>query len=158
MSFRVISAVKSAGEITSRIDRFLLEYREELVNMSKETFTEHLVGLAKIKLQMHNSLEEESAAFWYECTTDRYEWEVHRNEALCLREITLDDLLSCYDEYFYPGGAEKRNERRRITIQVIGTGKDSSDGRPVIDSAKVDEEVDKMIAGFHESTGKAVWK
>jgi len=158
MSFRVISAAKNATEITSRIDRFLLEYREELANMSKDTFSEHLVGLAKIKLQMYNSLDEESAALWYECTIGRFEFEVHRKEALCLREITLDDLLSCYDEYFYPGDAEKRNERRRITIQVIGTGKDSSDGRPAIDSAKVDEEVDKMIASFHESTGKAVWK
>ena len=157
MSFRVVSAAKNATEITARIDRFLLEYREELANMSNETFTEHVVGLAKIKLQMHNSLDEESAALWYECTIDRYEWEVHRNEALCLREIILDDLLSCYDEYFHPGGAEKRNERRRITIQVIGTGKDSSDGRPAIDSAKVDEEVDKMIVSFHKSAG-AVWK
>ena len=157
MSFRVISAAKNATEITSRIDRFLLEYREELAKMSKDTFSEHLVGLAKIKLQMYNSLDEESAAFWYECTIGRYEFEVHRNEALCLREITLDDLLCCYDEYFYPGGAEKRNERRRITIQVIGTGKESSGGRPAIDSAKVDEEVDKMIASFHKSTGGAVW-
>ena len=158
MSFRVVSAAKNATEITSRIDRFLLEYRKELANMSKDTFTEHVVGLAKIKLQMHNSLDEETAALWYECTIDRHEWEVHRNEALCLREITLDDLLSCYDEYFYPGGAENGNERRRITIQVIGTGKDSSEGRPAIDSAKVDEEVDKMIASFHKSTGEAVWK
>ena len=158
MSFRVVSAAKNATEITSRIDRFLLEYRKELANMSKDTFTEHVVGLAKIKLQMHNSLDEETAALWYECTIDRHEWEVHRNEAFCLREITLDDLLSCYDEYFYPGGANAENERRRITIQVIGTGKDSSDGRPAIDSAEVDEEVDKMIASFHKSTGEAVWK
>lgn len=158
MSFRVVSAAKNATEITSRIDRFLLEFRAELVSMPKDTFTEHVVGLAKIKLQMHNSLDEENAALWYECTIGRCEWEVHRNEALCLREITLDELLSCYDEYFYPGDANEKNERRRITIQVIGTGKDSSDGRPAIDSDKVDEEVDKMIASFHKSTSGAVWK
>ena len=157
MSFRVVSAVKSAKEITSRIDRFLLEYREELAKMPKEIFSDNLVGLAKIKLQMHNSLDEENGAFWYECTTGRYEWEVHRNEALRLREVTLEDLLSCYDEYFYPGTLEKRNERRRITIQVIGSGKEE-DGRPAIEPAKVDEEVDKSIATFHKSTGGAVWK
>ena len=158
MSFRVVSAAKNASEITSRIDRFLLEYREELANMSRDSFTEHLVGLAKIKLQMHNSLDEESAAYWYECSIGRYEWEVHRKEALCLREITLEDLLSCYDEFLYPGGAEKRNERRRITIQVIGTGKESSDGRPAIESDKVDEEVDRMIESFHKSSGGKVWE
>ena len=90
----------SQKEITSRIDQFLFEYRDELASMPKETFAEHLVGLAKIKLQIHNSLEEETSQFWYEIAIGRYDWEVHRNEALSLRGITMEDLLSCYDEHF----------------------------------------------------------
>lgn len=69
----------------------------------------------------------------------------------------MEDLLSCYDEHFYPGTKERKNERRRITIQIVGTSEEASGGRPVIESAKVDEEVDKMIASFHKTAGGAVW-
>lgn len=70
----------------------------------------------------------------------------------------MEDLLTCFDEYFYPGTEDKKNERRRITIQVIGTGEEASSGRPAIESAKIGEEVDKMVATFHKTTGGAVWK
>ena len=49
--FRVVSNVKSAEEIIERIDRFLLDFRDqELANLTQDELVEYLVGLSKQKL------------------------------------------------------------------------------------------------------------
>ena len=127
--------------------------------MDNEEYMEHLVGLAKNKLEMFNSLEEECDHYWNECVEGRYEWEVHRNEALCLRTITKDDLLHAYDEWLLPQSSSgKANKRRRVIIHVIGTGEgDASNGRPDVEAGRVDAEADQRILNFHKCSGEAFW-
>jgi len=158
MSFRVVTACKSAREATDRIDQFLSEYREELVSMTGETYMENLVGLAKNKLQMFNSLSEETSHYWNEIVEGRYEWEVHRNEALCLRGITKDDLLQAYDEFLLPRCSDGiKRERRCITVHVIGTSDGACAGRPNIEADRIEEEVDRKISSVHKANSGAIW-
>ena len=63
--FKVVTNCKSSEEVSTHIERFLLEFRPDLEGMSKETYMENIVGLANDKLQKWNSLEEEASSFWY---------------------------------------------------------------------------------------------
>ena len=127
--------------------------------MNDETYMENLVGLAKKKLEMFNSLHEATDLYWNEIVHGRYEWEVYRNEALCLRGISKDELIKAYDELLYPGGADgKKRERRCISVHVIGTNKAACAGRPDIKADRIGEEVDRMISLLQNSIGGAIWK
>lgn len=129
------------------------------MSMKDETYMENLVGLAKNKLQMFNSLDEECTHYWNEIVEGRYDWEVHRNEALCLRGITKDELLQAYDTWLNPHGPDgERKERRCFTVRVIGTSEDACAGRPDIEANKIGEEVDKKVSSLHKAIGGTIWK
>lgn len=154
ISFRVVTTAKSANDVNERIEQFLLGYREELVKMSKETFMEHLVGLAKSKLEKYNSIEEEAGNLWYEILENRYDWEVYRNEAHSLRSITKDQVINSFDNWLCPSN----NSRRRLIVHAIGTKEgESSRNRPLIPHEDIGEAIDERVKEFHKATGNKTW-
>lgn len=157
--FRVISSIKSAAETVERINTFLTDYRKELSEMKDDDFMEHLVGLAKNKLDMHNSLSEESDSLWAEIRDGRYEWQHPRNEAVCLRSITKEQVLACYDEWLLPTSTHGNpRQRRMFAVHIIGTGEGSASfGRPEIDDSALGNHIDETIQSFHRSIGYATW-
>jgi secreted Zn-dependent insulinase-like peptidase len=88
--------------------------------MTQEQFMEHLIGLAKNKLAMFNSLSEETGCYWSEIQDNRFDFEVNRNEALALRSLTKEYVLAAFDEWLLPLNGGKRCERRALVVQVIG--------------------------------------
>jgi len=160
MSFRVVTACKSAEEASTRIDDFLKSFRSELESMDDETFMEHLVGLAKNKLENFDSLEEETGSHWSEITEGRYDFEAYRKEVLMMRTISKRQLIDVYDEWLYPlceNGKPKK--RRRMVLHIIGSGDGpASLGRPAIENEKtVGDEIDRLLHQFHASVKKESW-
>ena len=154
ITFTVVTSVKSAEDVTARIEEFLREFKKELVSMSKETFMENLVSLAKDKLEKCDSLEEEAGNLWYEITEKRYDWEVHRNEAHALRSITKDQVIQTFDNLVCPSNAS----RRRLIIHAIGTKEGvSSLDRPIIPIEDVGNAIDEKVQEFHKATGNKTW-
>jgi secreted Zn-dependent insulinase-like peptidase len=127
--------------------------------MKDDDFMEHLVGLAKNKLDMHNSLSEESDSLWAEIRDGRYEWQHPRNEAVCLRSITKEQVLASYDEWLLPTSTNGNpRQRRMFAVHIIGTGEGSASfGRPEIDDSALGNHIDEMIQSFHRSIGYATW-
>ncbi|EED90699.1 probable metalloprotease, partial [Thalassiosira pseudonana CCMP1335] len=120
LSFQVVTACKSAEEASNRIDTFLQQFRSELASMDNTTYLEHLAGLAKNKLEMFDSLEDECSSHWSEIVERRYDWEAHRAEVLTLRCISREKLLHAYDEWFNPVcSTGQPNKRRKMVIHVI---------------------------------------
>jgi hypothetical protein len=159
MSFKVVTSIVSSVEVVKRINNFLVEYRSELVNMNQNTYMEHLIGLAKNKLEMFDSLEDECAWYWGEITEGRYDFETHREEVHCLRSITKEGLIDAYDRWFMPVCDKGQHKKRRgLVFQVIGSGDgDVSSGRPPTDPAiGLGVQVDELIAQFHNTT-KDTW-
>lgn len=121
--------------------------------MSSEDFLEHLVGLVKQKLDMFNSLSEETDSLWGEICDGRYDWQVHRNEALCLRNVTKKDVLEAYDTWLLPG-----RKRRTVVVQVIGSGDSSvSRGRPDVEVSRLGQYADDLVQEFHKFTKGQTW-
>lgn len=156
LCFQVTTSCRSADEVSDRIEKFLTDFRNELTEMSNETFFEHVVSLAKDKLQMWNSLDEETSSFWSEIVENRYEFEVHRNEVECLKIITKDDVLRAFDKYLSPNN----KKRRKLSIHTIGTSEGlASSGRPVVDSdGNIGELIDEQVAAIRKVAGKTYGK
>jgi len=151
--FHVTTNVKSADEVIERIDKFLVDYRQELVDMKKEDYHEHLVGLAKQKLDMFNSMSEETDCLWSEIRDGRFAWEVWRDEAVCLRSITKGDALRAFDDWLRPG-----QPRNMFAVQVIGAGEtDASKGRPVVEADRLNDYIDEQVEAFHRLCKKQTW-
>ena len=152
--FKVVTNCKSAEEVSTRIERFLLEFRPDLEGMSKETYMENVVGLANDKLQKWNSLEEEASSFWSEIVENRYDFEVHRNEVEALKKLTKEDLLGAFDSFLSP----KNSKRRRLEIRAIGAEGVASNGRPEVEPDKcLGETIDEKVQNFHKLSAGKTW-
>lgn len=152
MSFKVVTSIISADEVIKRINNFISDFRSELVDMSNEVYMEHLIGLAKNKLEMFDSLEDECGWYWSEITEGRFDFEQHREEVHCLRSITKEGLIDAYDRWFSPvcdKGLQKK--RHGLVFQVIGSGDgDVAKGRPSTDpNISLGLQVDDLVAQFH---------
>lgn len=155
--FCVVSSTKSAAEITDRIDKFIRDYRTELEEMKDKDFMEHLVGLAKNKLDMFNSLSEECNCYWDELRDGRFDWQVNRNEALALRCVTKERVIQCFDKWLFPEVKGKPCKRRLLVVEVIGTTEgEASAGRPEVQGS-VAEFIEESKNNFHKKYGKSTW-
>mmetsp|Transcript_8221 Transcript_8221/g.12707 ORF Transcript_8221/g.12707 Transcript_8221/m.12707 type:complete len:132 (+) Transcript_8221:1245-1640(+) len=126
--------------------------------MKEEEFMENLVGVAKTKLQMFNSLEEECNHLWEEISNYRCEWDIYRNEVICLRSITKDDLIKGFDKWFLPAASGNKKARRKLVVQVIGSGDGpSSVNRPVVETEHVASYIDEKIQEVYKEAGCKTW-
>jgi secreted Zn-dependent insulinase-like peptidase len=126
MHFQVVTSSKNADETEVRLEKFIADFRQTIADMTPRDFLHHLVALAKQKLDMFNSLGEETNHYWSEIRDGRYLWDVEREEVICLRSISKEDVLKAYDDWLAPGS----KTRRRLAVQVICSEGDAAMGRP----------------------------
>ncbi|VEU33574.1 unnamed protein product [Pseudo-nitzschia multistriata] len=141
----VVSASRPVGEIRDRIDRFLRDFRFSLAEMAPEVFTGHMVGLAKEKLHMANSLAEETTDLWEEIRDGRYLWEAHREEVACLKTVTREEVLEAYDRYVSPD----QGTARRLIVSVAASDGPASAGRPGVEFEAAGAHNDGCVESFH---------
>ena len=154
MSFRVVSNVKNADEIVQRIDKFLVDYRNDtLENMTDTDLMEHLVAVATQKLEMFNSMSEETDAYWDEIVHGRFEWQAWRDEVLALQKLTKEDVVVAFDNWLNPG-----NKRKALAVRVIGGGNtEISIGHPEVDQGELANYADEQVERFQQRCKNQVW-
>lgn len=151
--FHVTTNTRSARAVIDRLDKFLIDFRHDLVEMNKVEYNEHVVGLAKQKLDSFNSLSEETGCLWGEIHDGRFEWEAWRNETICLKNISKEDAIKAFDAWLRPGHC-----RRIVVVQVIGSGdSEASHGRPAVDVEGFGDFVDHQVESFHKLCKKQTW-
>jgi secreted Zn-dependent insulinase-like peptidase len=147
MVFCVVTPSRNADETVARIERFLLEYRQTVEDMSTDEFTEIMIGLANDKLNMFNSMPEETNHYWSEICEHRYKWEDHREEVLHLKTITKDEILKAYDEWLSPNN----NKRRQLTVKIIASEGPAAIGRPDVKPDDVSDFNDDAVKAIHSA-------
>ena len=148
MHFQVVTSSKSAQDAADRVEKFLRDFRTVLHEMTSEAFMEHLVGLAKQKLDMFDSLSDETNHLWSEIRDGRYCWQVDREEVLCLRTMTKEQVLAAYDKWLYP---DTKSGRRMLVIQVISSCEGpASQGRPDVAPEAIGDFIDGCVENFHK--------
>ena len=143
--FSVVSASKTVQEIQDRIELFLIEFRQTLSDMTNDTFMGHMVGLAKEKLNMFNSLSESTASLWGEIRDGRYKFDMDREEVICLKTITKEETLKAYDEWISP----KNNRIRQIVVKVVANEGPASTVRPDVKFEDAEKHNDSCVEAFH---------
>ena len=141
--FCVVTPSKTAEETRARIDQFLQDYRQTIENMKDDEFMEIMVGLANDKLNMFNSMPEETNHYWGEITEHRYQWEDHREEVVHLKSITKEMTLKAYDEWLL------NKKRKQLTVCVIAGEGPASNARPDVKSEDVSEFNDNAVKEIH---------
>jgi len=116
IQIRVVSASKSAEEVDARIEKFLIDFRQTLLDMTRDDYLEHMNGLAKQKLDAFNSLSEQTGHYWSEIRVGRYQFQVELDEVLALRGMSQEQALEAYDKWLYPKGS---GTRRRFSVNVV---------------------------------------
>jgi len=128
--------------------------------MKADFFMENLVALAKDKLDMFNSLAEQTSCYWAEIRDARYDFEVNRNEAQALRNVTKEAVLDAFDKWLLP-----TSKRRMMVVQVIcatqqqenGETTDASMGRPEVDPSQLAVYCDSLVEDFHKACKNQTW-
>lgn len=76
-----------------------------------------------------------------------------RDEAICLRNISKEDVLKAFDEWLNPD-----KKRRMLVVQVIGNGEtDASVGRPSVEHDQVGEFAIEQVTKFRASCKNQTW-
>lgn len=141
MHLCVVTPSRTAQETEDRMERFLLEIRQTLLDMTATEFIEHLVGLAKDKLNMFDSLREETDHLWSEIRDGRYLWEAEREEVMCLKTLTKEAALKAYDQWLFP----ESKDRRKLAVKVFASEGPASIGRPNVSPADSDDFNDESV-------------
>lgn len=123
--------------------------------MPQKEFMEHLIGLAKNKLDMFNSLSEECGFYWGEIRDGRLDWNVNRNEVLALRNLTKERVLEAYDDWLLLPKSGAPSRQRAFIVQVVGSNETTIDSSENTDS--VGARVDQIVDGFHKKFGRNNW-
>lgn len=76
-----------------------------------------------------------------------------RDEAVCLRSITKDDVLKAFDDWLHPD-----QKRKIVAVQVVGNGATAaSEGRPVVDQTKFGQYALDQVEAFRASCKNQIW-
>ncbi|GBG78735.1 hypothetical protein CBR_g27959 [Chara braunii] len=116
LCFRVQSAEYHPRHVHSRIDAFIEDFRNYLVTMTDEQFSNHQEALISQKLEKDTNLEEESDRHWAQIWDNRYLFNARKLEAQALHELKMKDVLQCYDSYL----SAASTSRRKLAVQIWG--------------------------------------
>jgi len=115
-AFKVVTSTKTAKQCEERLELFVDELRVELTKMKMEDFKDNVIGLAKNKLQMWNSLSEQTSHIWGEIVERSYRYEVLRDEVISLKSIVKDDLYPVYEKWFM----KQHGKRKCFAVHIVG--------------------------------------
>ncbi|KAK0408320.1 hypothetical protein QR680_003887 [Steinernema hermaphroditum] len=105
--------------VEERIEAFLKNFRETLVEMSPEDYQKHVDALAVSRLEKPKYIRQCFQELWSEIDSRQYSFKRAEIEVEELRKITKEDLLQFYDEKI-AAGSEKR---QKISIRIYSTVK-----------------------------------
>lgn len=113
----VQSTVADPDELLSRIDKFLLDVREDVLEaMTEEKFQQYVSSLSATKAQPESNLMNQSFKFWNELRTGFKQYDRADKEIEVLQSITKEQVVEFFDKHIAQGGSE----RRRIISQIYG--------------------------------------
>jgi len=115
-SIWLLSSKVGPAEICRRVEAFLPEFRQRLVDLPAEDFERHATSLAAQKLEPDRTLLSVQEGAWSELQDRRSVFDRYLREAVALSTVARADLLEVLDRCLLPGAAE----RRLLVVAVIG--------------------------------------
>lgn len=115
--FIVQSTVANPDELLSRIDKFLVKFRKDVLEtMSEEKFQDYVRSLVADKAEPDKKLSMRSWRFWSEIANGCRVYDRAEKEIAALEKVEKVDIVALFDDRMAFGG----KERRRVVSQVFG--------------------------------------
>ena len=111
----LIQSEKPPSYLETRIDSFLRSFKEELANMTTETFESHKRSVINKRLQKLQNMNEECSRFWTHITSDYYNFEQRYNDVIHIKSLTKEDIVSFYNYYIDPSS----ESRSKLSVHLL---------------------------------------
>uniref|UniRef100_A0A8C1PWD4 Nardilysin a (N-arginine dibasic convertase) n=1 Tax=Cyprinus carpio TaxID=7962 RepID=A0A8C1PWD4_CYPCA len=105
----------STDFVEGKIEAFLDNFEEKMVNLSDEAFQTQVTALIKLKECEDTQLGEEVDRNWFEVLTQQYVFDRLNKEIEVLKNVTKDELVSFFMEH-------RHASSRKLSIHVVGFG------------------------------------
>ncbi|KAJ2077677.1 metalloprotease [Coemansia sp. RSA 988] len=119
--------------LTQRIDRFIRDFRQNILEYSTEDFNALVDAVVSTKNEPLRTIDEEAELFWSSIKSGDYDFDRNREEISCLQQLNKEDLLEAWDKYINP---ETATEYTRVDSHLW--------------SAKLSYPTDKDLSSYSE--------
>lgn len=99
--FLVQSAQKSCEYLVSCINKFLLNRRKHIAEMTEEEFKTQKKSVYTQLAEKDKNMAEESHRFWNEISIHNYDFERQQTELDILDKITLEEFKAFFERVFF---------------------------------------------------------
>ncbi|KAJ2771086.1 metalloprotease [Coemansia nantahalensis] len=111
----VVQGEANPAFLALRVQRFLRDFRQHLVDYSAADFAKLINATASTKLEKPKTVRDEANGFWRHIDRGSYDFGSTDEEIACLRALDKEDLLEAWDRYADPVAAA---ELTRIDSQA----------------------------------------
>ncbi|KAJ1666447.1 metalloprotease [Coemansia sp. RSA 1813] len=95
----LVQSESSPAYVSQRIDNFIREFRQRLVDISQKKFDRYANSLRVNREEKLKNLSEETNRFWRQISTGYYEFDRIEHDMKTLKKIRKEDLLAFWDKY-----------------------------------------------------------
>ncbi|XP_047124379.1 insulin-degrading enzyme isoform X2 [Hydra vulgaris] len=104
--YLLVQSDKQPSYVEKRIEIFLLDFEEMILNMDALVFSDYVQSLIENKLEKPKRLDQEALQYLLEIKTQQYHFKRDEVETKALQSISKEDVLFFYK--FYAGQGQKR--------------------------------------------------
>jgi protease-3 len=135
--FYIQTPVKGPQDMLDRFNAYTLEYRDELMGLSEESFDKFKAGVLTALTEPPKNLSSEAGPFASDWAIERYDFDTRAKLISAVESATLDDVQTFYDSTVFG------ESRSRIVIQLKGQ-RYGSEPFGTIDESTVVDDVDQF--------------
>ncbi|TKR69955.1 hypothetical protein L596_022038 [Steinernema carpocapsae] len=119
----IVQGSYDAKFVEERIEAFLKNFRNTIVDMKDEDYQRNVNALATRRLEKPKTLRALSNRYWHEIESKQYSFARAEVEVDDLRKISKDDLLQFYDDKIMAGS----DKRQKLSVRIRSSVKEPTD-------------------------------
>ena len=112
--FYIQTPVKGPQAMLDRFNQYTIEYREELANLSQDSFEKFKAGVLTSLTEPPKNLSSEAGPFASDWAIENYDFDSRDELITAVESATLDDVRAFFDSTVFS------EERSRLVIQLRG--------------------------------------
>lgn len=105
---QIQSGAHSAAYLRERLEAFLQDFRQTLVDMPEDEFQRHRRALVAFKAEKDAAMWSDALRVWGQISTHRYQFYLREADLKALEAVTLADAVAFYDRVLLPGSLTRR--------------------------------------------------
>jgi len=144
----LVQGSREPAYLNERIEAFLKQFRQEIVDMPQAEFEAVRQALVDQKLEQPKKLSARVDRYWSEILCERFNFDRRNLEAEELRTVTREEVLAFYDKHICRDSAH----RRKVSCFVVPVDESkmtpTADGELTLEQPKKVDNIEDMKAGL----------